>query len=88
MTKMTIIAQHLKCDFRYKCASCSKYLWSPKFNNRYFYCPECRSDILCDRGLIQNFETDKDGIIMKKNLCMKCETEVIEKMWPDDTTEL
>lgn len=84
---MTIIAQHLKCDFRNICASCSKYLWSPKHRQRYFYCPQCKSDILCDRGLIQNFETRPDGIIEKKNLCMKCNVEVIEKMWPDDAFE-
>ncbi|MHA1667398.1 MAG: hypothetical protein ACTSX6_05255 [Candidatus Heimdallarchaeaceae archaeon] len=85
---MTIIAQHLKCDFRDRCASCSKYLWSPKQKGHYFYCPDCKSDILCDRGLIQNFSTDRNGIIQKKNLCMKCNCEVIEKMWPEDSLEI
>ncbi len=85
---MTIIAQHLKCDFRDRCASCSKYLFSPKQKARYFYCSYCKSDISCDRGLIQNFTTDKDGIIQKKNLCMKCNNEVEEKTWPEDALEI
>jgi len=84
---MTIIAQHLKCDFRNICAACSKYLWSPKHKGRYFYCPQCKADILCDRGLIQSFTTGPDGHIEKKNLCMKCKTEVIEKMWPEEALE-
>ncbi|MHA1352672.1 MAG: hypothetical protein K9W45_00065 [Candidatus Heimdallarchaeum aukensis] len=85
---MTIIAQHLKCDLRKKCASCSKYLFSPKQRTRYFYCPECKYDILCDRGLIQNFTTDRNGMIKKQNLCMICRTEVEERMWPDESENI
>ena len=85
---MTVIAQHLKCNFRDRCASCSKYLWSPKQKGRYFYCSDCKSDILCDRGLIQNFSTNREGLITKRNLCMKCNNEVIEKMWPNDEAEI
>ncbi len=85
---MTIIAQHLTCDFKDRCKSCRKYLWPPKQKGRYFYCTDCNSAILCDRGLIQNFTTDKDGIIQKKNLCMKCNNDVIERMWPEDTFEI
>ena len=75
----------MKCDMRDKCASCSKYLFSPKQQARYFYCPDCKADILCDRGLIQNFSTDSASIIKKVNQCMKCNGEVIEKMWPEET---
>ncbi len=85
---MTIKAQHLICDLRNKCTSCSTYLWSPKKKGRYFYCPNCKIDILCDRGLIQNFVTDDNGIIKKENLCMICRTEVEERMWPEDSESI
>ncbi len=85
---MTIIAQHLRCDMREKCVSCTKCMISPKEEKRYFYCPGCKSDILCDRGLIQKFGEDRDGMIQKQNLCMKCNSEVEERMWPEDTERI
>ncbi len=80
---MTVVAKHLRCDMRKICSQCSIYLRSPKDERKaYYYCAGCKSDILCDRGLIQNFIHEADGSIRKENLCMKCRHEVDILIWP------
>jgi len=83
---MTVIAKHLKCDMRDICSQCSIYMWPPKSETRYYYhCNSCNRDILCDRGLIMNFEWDASqqaqGV---QPLCMVCRSPVEERVWPPE----
>lgn len=82
---MTIIARHLRCDSRKVCSQCSIYLWKPGGDPRFFqYCRVCRNDILCDRGIIQEFIYDESQQAERvKYLCLICRTEVEDKQWPE-----
>jgi hypothetical protein len=82
---MTVIARHLRCDSRKVCSQCSIYLWKPGGEPRFYqYCPVCRNDILCDRGIIQEFVYDESQQAERvKYLCLICRTEVEDKQWPE-----
>ncbi|MCY3410919.1 MAG: hypothetical protein INQ03_04695 [Candidatus Heimdallarchaeota archaeon] len=85
---MTTIAHHLRCDSRKVCSQCSIYLWkpNPKEPKFYFYCPSCKHDILCDRGLITSFEYDDSMMAEKaRHLCLICRNEVEDRQWPEPT---
>lgn len=78
---------HLKCDSRKVCSQCSIYLWKPSGESKTFsYCPTCKHDILCDRGLITIFEYDDEMAAKSaKHLCLICRTEVVDRQWPKPT---
>ncbi len=85
---MTVIAHHLRCDSRKVCSQCSIYLWKPGRPSEprfYYYCPSCKHDILCDRGLIQDFVYDEmeqaERVIYR---CLICRTEVEDRRWPPE----
>ncbi|MHA2249283.1 MAG: hypothetical protein ACXAD7_02925 [Candidatus Kariarchaeaceae archaeon] len=84
---MTVIARHLRCDSRKVCSQCSIYLWKPGGESRFFqYCPVCRNDILCDRGIIQEFIYDETQQAERvKYLCLICRSEVVDRQWPEPT---
>jgi DNA-directed RNA polymerase subunit RPC12/RpoP len=84
---MTEIARHLRCDSRQVCSQCSIYLWKPSIEQRYYqFCPVCSNDILCDRGIIQEFIYDNEQQAKRvKYLCLICRTEVEDKVWPKPT---
>lgn len=81
---MTIIAMHLRCDSRKVCSQCSIYLWKPsKEKTFYFYCPSCKHDILCDRGLKTDYEYDEFAQAKQAiRRCLICGTAVEDKEWP------
>lgn len=81
------LVNHLRCDSRQVCSQCSIYLWKPSGERKtYSYCPSCKHDILCDRGLITSFEYD-DAMHAEKarHLCLICRTEVEDRDWPEPT---
>jgi hypothetical protein len=84
---MTVIAKHLRCDSRKVCSQCSIYLWKPsKEKSFFYYCPSCKNDILCDRGLIQDYQYDDMSQAEKViYLCLICRTEVEDRQWPSAT---
>lgn len=81
---MTVIAKHLRCDSREVCSQCSIYLWKPSREPAYYhYCPSCKHDILCDRGLIQDYIYDSNSQAERvRYLCLICRTEVQDRQWP------
>ena len=82
---ITIVARHLICDSRKVCSQCSIYLWKPTKEKRHFqFCPQCKNDILCDRGIIQEFEYDEEKRPVRViHRCVICRTEVSDKFWPE-----
>ncbi|MDH5401041.1 MAG: hypothetical protein OEY49_01010 [Candidatus Heimdallarchaeota archaeon] len=47
----------------------------------------CKNDILCDRGLIQEFVYDQDQQAERvKYLCLICRAEVEDKQWPSEAS--
>ncbi|MFX1465397.1 MAG: hypothetical protein ACFFA5_02850 [Promethearchaeota archaeon] len=85
---MTLIAKHLRCDAQKMCIQCSDYLWSPEKKgehgamNIYYYCPFCKMDILCERGVGIRFTHDRQGQIGKMYVCIKCGGKLVERIWP------
>ncbi len=79
------LVNHLRCDSRTVCSQCSIYLWKPSGDTKsYSYCPSCKNDILCDRGLITSFEYDESMRAERaRHLCLICRTEVEDRVWPD-----
>jgi hypothetical protein len=77
----------MRCDSRTVCSQCSIYLWKPTGENKsYFFCRQCKNDILCDRGITKEFEYDEDKTpIGVTNRCVICRTEVVDKTWPEPT---
>ncbi|MHA1910688.1 MAG: hypothetical protein ACTSYA_03235 [Candidatus Kariarchaeaceae archaeon] len=83
---MTIVAKHLKCDNKSLCGQCSSYIFPPDSELKfYFHCPLCKWDILCDRGVISNFQYDEFTHVESKiNQCMRCRSKLEERTWPPD----
>lgn len=81
---MTVRGNHLQCDGKEICISCSIYTWPPKLEKpkKYYHCEHCRKDILCDRGLQATYDYYEDGFIEKKVRCLQCENQMIELIWP------
>ncbi|MFX1518959.1 MAG: hypothetical protein ACFFCD_03450 [Promethearchaeota archaeon] len=85
---MTVIAKHLRCDAQKMCIQCSDYLWSPEKKREhnmlmvYYYCPFCKIDILCERGVGMRFTQDNQGQIQKIFVCTKCGGKLVERVWP------
>ncbi len=50
--------------------------------NVYYYCPFCKIDILCERGVGMRFSHDKQGQIGKIYVCVKCSGKLVERVWP------
>lgn len=78
----------MRCDSRKVCSQCSIYLWKPTTGEPKYYqfCPSCKHDILCDRGIIQNFVYDDDMNAERViYLCLVCRSEVVDRTWPEPT---
>ena len=78
----------MRCDSRKVCSQCSIYLWKPGGEPRYYqFCPSCKHDILCDRGIIQDFIYDDEMSAERvRYLCLICRTEVVDRQWPEENT--
>ncbi|HUU78299.1 MAG TPA: hypothetical protein VMX55_08125 [candidate division Zixibacteria bacterium] len=81
---MTVRGKHLQCDGRSVCISCSIYTWPPKVAQpkKYYYCENCKTDILCERGLSSSYDYYDDGFVDKKFKCVKCDGLLLEIIWP------
>ncbi|MHA1639066.1 MAG: hypothetical protein ACTSW0_02530 [Candidatus Heimdallarchaeota archaeon] len=81
---MTVRGNHLQCDMRDTCISCSIYTWPPKMNKpkSYYFCEHCNIDILCERGFSISYDYFDDGFVDKKTRCIKCNRLLLKKTWP------
>ena len=81
---MTVRGKHLQCDNRDVCISCSIYTWPPKVAvpKKYYFCENCKKDILCERGLSSSYDHYEDGFVDKKFKCTKCGGLLLEIIWP------
>ena len=81
---MTVRGNHLQCDRRGQCVSCSIYTWSPKVTSprKYHHCEKCQIDILCDKGMSVTYDYFDDGFIEKKAKCLDCGELLLEILWP------
>lgn len=83
---MTVRGNHLMCDSRNFCLSCSNSAWSSNIPKprKYYRCEYCNLDILCDLGLIFNFEYTETSV-NKIPKCNRCGEVVSELLWPKPT---
>ena len=81
---MTVRGNHLQCDGRSQCVSCSIYTWPPKVAKpkKYFRCENCNIDILCEKLISSSYDYYDDGFIDKKVKCNKCDGALLELIWP------
>jgi len=81
---MTIRGNHLQCDARKQCISCSIYTWPPRVDKpkKYFRCEKCDIDILCEKVITSSYDYHDDGFIEKKVKCSKCGEALLELIWP------
>ncbi|NHJ85615.1 MAG: hypothetical protein FK734_09145 [Asgard group archaeon] len=81
---MTVRGNHLQCDMRDTCISCSIYTWPPKMvqPKKYYHCENCNIDIICERGLSISYDYYNDGYVEKKAKCIKCNKLLLKKIWP------
>ena len=69
MITLTVRGNHLQCDMKGTCISCSIYTWPPRTKepNVYYHCEHCKMDILCERGLSVTYDYFDDGFVSFMN---------------------
>ena len=82
---MTIRGKHLQCDGRKFCLSCKINTWPPNSTipKKYYHCPQCHFDYLCDVGLYVTYHYSTNGQMSKILHCNQCYVPVIEKIWSE-----
>ena len=86
MIELTVRGNHLMCDSRSFCMSCSSYMWPANIKKprKYYRCEYCNLDVLCDLGLTFNFEYT-DTAVIKIAKCSRCGEEISEYLWPESS---
>ncbi len=90
MKYLTVRGNHLQCDGRKLCLSCSGYTWPPNSTipKKYYYCKQCNWDYLCDVGLYITCHYTENGEMIKKIQCNQCYQPVDERIWPENAKKI